>query len=136
MRVLARVADRAVEQLGREAVLRQIVDGAGLLGGEIEIGILQTGQQDHRAVREVRADLRDELESRPPVDAIIDERHIKGALAKFQFGGIIGGGPHDTMRLPLDALEQILRQKEVVAVVLDEEDDGLARRALGAHAGL
>jgi hypothetical protein len=80
-----------------------------------------------------RPHFRNEIETRPFADPVVDERDIENALVKFQLGPLIRACPHDPVFFTLDALEEILCQIEIVPIVLDQENVNVFRRFRLTH---
>ena len=73
----AHVADGALERIGREPVLVEVVAGAGVERSEVDVVVAVAGEQDHRRRRQRPAGIADEVEARTGADAVVDEGDVE-----------------------------------------------------------
>ena len=117
------VPDGAGEELGGEGLLGQALDGSGLHGRLVELGLPFAGEKDQRARRDAVHHPPDQLHPGAGADAVVDQVDVVtvgGHLGQRLLGRasrlhdeVVGGGAQE----PLD-------QETVGGVVVDEQDAG------------
>ena len=80
-------------------------------------------EEDHRRIGKPTSGLADQLQAGPLADPVVDQRYVIGALEQLEVGALVGARPDNRVLVVRNALQDVLREKEVVAVILDEQDD-------------